>query len=144
MGEPRGGRGKHQSSVLRINGSKVTPASGTLADDEIRLVRPFFGYYGGKWRDSVKHYPKPQFETIIEPFAGSAGYSLRYASHNVRLYEIDPPLEISNSGQTIGDPKHSGCSLRWHSRGSKYLRRGALACWVLAKPRDDSTAERPI
>ena len=35
-------------------------------------LRPFFGYYGGKWRDAVKHYPEPAFETIIEPFAGSA------------------------------------------------------------------------
>lgn len=55
-------------------------------------LRPFFGYYGGKWRDSVKHYPAPKFDTIVEPFAGSAGYSLRYANKRVILCEIDPVL----------------------------------------------------
>jgi site-specific DNA-adenine methylase len=53
-------------------------------------VRPFFGYYGGKWRDAVKNYPRPQLGTIIEPFAGSAGYALRYYDLNIILCEIDP------------------------------------------------------
>ena len=53
-------------------------------------LRPFFGYYGGKWRDAPKHYPAPIYDTIIEPFAGSAGYSLRYPSRKVVLVEIDP------------------------------------------------------
>ena len=48
-------------------------------------LRPFFGYYGGKWRDAVKHYPAPQFDIVMEPFAGSAGYALRYAERNVVL-----------------------------------------------------------
>ena len=55
-------------------------------------LRPFFGYYGGKWRDAIKHYPKPQYDTIVEPFAGSAGFSLRYADRVVILCEIDPVL----------------------------------------------------
>lgn len=55
-----------------------------------KLLRPFFSYYGGKWRDAVKLYPTPKCETIIEPFAGSAGYSLRYYQRSVILYEIDP------------------------------------------------------
>jgi site-specific DNA-adenine methylase len=55
-------------------------------------IRPFFGYYGGKWRDALKHYPRPTFDTIVEPFAGSAGYSLRYHDRNVILCEIDPIL----------------------------------------------------
>lgn len=55
-------------------------------------LRPFFGYYGGKWRDALKHYPEPQFKTIVEPFAGSAGYALRYPDRNVILCEIDPIL----------------------------------------------------
>jgi hypothetical protein len=33
-------------------------------------LRPFFGFYGGKWRDALKHYPPPEHDTIIEPFAG--------------------------------------------------------------------------
>ena len=53
-------------------------------------IRPFFGFYGGKWRDTPKHYPPPIYKTIIEPFAGSAGYSLRYPNKSVILYELDP------------------------------------------------------
>ena len=53
-------------------------------------LRPFFGFYGGKWRDSIKHYPPPRYATIVEPFAGSAGYSTRYPSRDVILYELDP------------------------------------------------------
>lgn len=52
-------------------------------------LRPFFGFYGGKWRDTPKYYPTPEKETIVEPFAGSAGYSVRYADHNVILGEKD-------------------------------------------------------
>jgi hypothetical protein len=55
-------------------------------------LRPFFGYYGGKWRDALKHYPEPLFDIIVEPFAGSAGYSLRYPDRQVILCEIDPIL----------------------------------------------------
>ena len=55
-------------------------------------LRPLFGFYGGKWRDAVKHYPAPRFGSVVEPFAGSAGYSMRYASANVVLGEIDPVI----------------------------------------------------
>lgn len=50
------------------------------------MLRPFFSYYGGKWRAAI-HYPRPQYSTIIEPFAGSAGYSLRYPDHDITLIE---------------------------------------------------------
>ena len=52
------------------------------------MLRPFFGYYGGKWRDAPR-YPPPRFETLIEPFAGSAGYSVRHYARKVRLYDVD-------------------------------------------------------
>lgn len=52
-------------------------------------LSPFFCYYGGKWRAALK-YPKPAFAKVIEPFAGAAGYSLRYPHLDVTLYEIDP------------------------------------------------------
>lgn len=55
-------------------------------------LRPFFGYYGGKWRDAVKHYPAPSHPVIVEPFAGSAGYSMRYPDRAVLLCEADPVL----------------------------------------------------
>lgn len=49
-------------------------------------LRPFWRYYGGKWR-AAPRYPSPLHDTIIEPFAGAAGYSLRYPTHNVILIE---------------------------------------------------------
>lgn len=49
-------------------------------------LKPFWRYYGGKWRAAPK-YPKPQYDTIIEPFAGAAGYSLRYPDRQVILIE---------------------------------------------------------
>lgn len=55
-------------------------------------LRPFFGYYGGKWRDAVRNYPPPEHDTIFEPFAGSAGYSLRYSDRKVVLCERDPQI----------------------------------------------------
>ena len=53
-------------------------------------LRPFFSFYGGKWRVTPKHYPKPTYDLIVEPFARSAGFSLRYADRRVVLCEIDP------------------------------------------------------
>jgi hypothetical protein len=53
-------------------------------------LRPFFGFYGGKWRDALKHYPTPAHDTVVEPFAGSAGYALRHANRKVVLVERDP------------------------------------------------------
>ena len=52
-------------------------------------LRPFFKYFGSKWRASGL-YPEPLLDTIVEPFAGSAGYSLRYPHKEVILNEIDP------------------------------------------------------
>lgn len=47
---------------------------------------PFWRYFGGKWR-AAPRYPKPRYDTIIEPFAGAAGYSLRYPDRQVILVE---------------------------------------------------------
>lgn len=52
-------------------------------------LRPFFTYYGGKWRAAPK-YPPPMSDTIVEPFAGSAGYSMRWPDRKVVLVEKDP------------------------------------------------------
>lgn len=51
-------------------------------------LKPFFRIAGGKWR-SAKRYPQPIGDTIVEPFAGSAGYSLRYANKNVLLSDAN-------------------------------------------------------
>lgn len=50
---------------------------------------PFFTYYGGKWRIAPR-YPPPEHPMIIEPFAGAAGYSLRYPARAVILNDIEP------------------------------------------------------
>jgi len=52
----------------------------------VSSLRPFWGYYGGKWR-AAPRYPRPVHDIIIEPFAGAAGYSLRYADRQVVLVE---------------------------------------------------------
>jgi site-specific DNA-adenine methylase len=53
-------------------------------------MRPFFSFSGSKWR-VAPHYPKPVYP-IVEPFAGSCGYALRYPEHEVRLYDVDPTI----------------------------------------------------
>ena len=54
-------------------------------------ARPFFSYYGGKWRDA-RRYPSPAHKTIVEPFAGSAGYSVRHHAHDVILVDSDEAI----------------------------------------------------
>ena len=54
------------------------------------MLRPFFPYYGSKWR-IAKKYPAPAYQQIIEPFAGSACYSLAHHERQVTLmdaYEV--------------------------------------------------------
>jgi hypothetical protein len=67
-----------------ISGGETAPIAEQL--------RPFFGFFGGKWRDAIKHYPVPKYDTIVEPFAGSAGYSVRYPERKIVLCEIDPVI----------------------------------------------------
>ena len=55
------------------------------------MLRPFFTYYGGKWRAALS-YPRPVFQTIVEPFAGSAGYSTRHHKRRVVLVDKDPHI----------------------------------------------------
>lgn len=55
------------------------------------LFRPFFLYYGGKWR-AAPYYPSPTHETIIEPFAGAAGYSIRHAHKKIIIIEKNPKM----------------------------------------------------
>jgi len=54
-------------------------------------LRPFFSFFGSKWRVATK-YPQPQHDLIIEPFAGGATFSLRYAERLIRLYDLDPVI----------------------------------------------------
>jgi site-specific DNA-adenine methylase len=45
-----------------------------------------WSYYGGKGH-TVNLYPKPKHGLIIEPFAGSAKYSLKYFEKEVLLID---------------------------------------------------------
>ncbi len=91
----------------------------------------FFSYYGGKFRDALINYPAPAYDTIIEPFAGAAGYSTRYFDRRIHLYDIDPiivgvwrylirvsPVEIMHlpdikPGESIDDWKGVCEEARW-------------------------------
>lgn len=54
-------------------------------------LRPFFLYFGGKWR-SAKHYPAPKHDLLIEPFAGAAGYATVHNTRQVVLIERNPVI----------------------------------------------------
>ncbi len=45
-----------------------------------------FSYYGSKSK-IIDYYPQPEFTIIVEPFAGSARYSLKYFDKDVTLIE---------------------------------------------------------
>lgn len=50
-----------------------------------------FSYYGSK--SKIAHlYPAPKFDRIIEPFAGSARYSLLHFENDVQLYDANPVI----------------------------------------------------
>lgn len=70
-----------------------------------------FSYYGAK-TNVIKAYPKPVHGKIIEPFAGSARYALRYWEHEVLLvdkYEVIVKiwkwLQQCSSGDILKLPK---------------------------------------
>ena len=45
-----------------------------------------FSYYGSKSK-IVNYYPPPKYDKIIEPFAGSARYSLKYWQNDITLID---------------------------------------------------------
>ena len=53
-------------------------------------MRPLFPFYGSKWRDA-RRYGAPSGH-VIEPFAGSAGYSTYWEPERVTLIDADPIL----------------------------------------------------
>jgi site-specific DNA-adenine methylase len=55
------------------------------------MIGPLFKWFGSKWLAS-KRLPAPSYGTIVEPFAGGAGYSLRHSERQVILSETDPHL----------------------------------------------------
>lgn len=53
------------------------------------MLKPFWRYYGGKYR-AAPRYPRPIHRNIVEPFAGAAGYAMRYPDFKVTLVEKYP------------------------------------------------------
>lgn len=51
-------------------------------------IHPLFKWFGSKWLSS-KTLPPPKHDRIVEPFAGGAGYSLRYCERDVLICEND-------------------------------------------------------
>lgn len=57
---------------------------------QVHLCPLMWSYYGTKG-ELVGYYPKPKFDTVIEPFAGAAKYALKYWDRNVIIcdkYEV--------------------------------------------------------
>jgi len=56
-----------------------------------KRLRPFWSYYGSKWKLAPK-YPAPAHGLIVEPFAGSACYSLLHCDLQVLLVDCFEPI----------------------------------------------------
>jgi hypothetical protein len=56
-----------------------------------RVTGPLFKWFGSKWLAS-KLYPAPERDVIFEPFAGSAGYSLRHHEKQVVIWDDNEQL----------------------------------------------------
>lgn len=91
--------------------------SALRSPDSADRIRTFFYYYGCKWRDALT-YPAPDYDTIIEPFAGAAGYSLHYPNRNIVLCDLDPIISemwrylirvSSNEILSLPDLEPEGC-----------------------------------
>jgi len=113
-------------------------------------LRPFLSFYGSKWR-LAKHYPEPRFDTIIEPFAGGAGYSTWHHTKNVILIEKDPKiasvwdylihvtsdemlsLPDITDGKTVDDlsiPQEAKYLIGWWIQGAVSSPRKSASSWM--------------
>lgn len=70
-----------------------------------------FSYYGSKSK-VIQFYPKPRFDKIIEPFAGSARYALKYWDREIIIIEkndvifrIWEYLQSASEKDILGLPK---------------------------------------
>lgn len=112
-----------------------------------KVKGPFFTYFGGKWR-AAPHYPRPKHSTVVECFAGSAGYALRYAHLNVVLCEANDTIRsiwewlirVSEAemltlpdvlpGETLRDARFSALDSRARSFIGMWMNKGTTGpCW---------------
>lgn len=56
-----------------------------------RRLAPWLSYYGTKYR-IAPHYPRPEHDTIVEPFAGAASYASLYPDRRVVLCDLNEKL----------------------------------------------------
>ena len=54
-------------------------------------MKPFFSYYGAKYT-VARHLGAPRHPVVVEPFAGSACYSTRWAAEVAHLYDVSPDI----------------------------------------------------
>ena len=130
--------GKESREAARGRASRSAPST----------MRPFFGFYGGKWRDAPKYYPAPEHDTIVEPFAGSAGYSVRYADRNVILGEKDAII-FGVWDYLIRVPAHDILAIPDLAPGQTVAdlpicQEAPMARRVLAEPRRLTPADRAV
>jgi len=59
----------------------------------MKVVHPLFKWFGSKWQSAVR-YPEPLYPEIVEPFAGGAGYSLRYPDRQILICENNLHLAV--------------------------------------------------
>jgi len=64
-------------------------AGGLFERHAMMKMGVFIPYFGGKFMRALK-YPRPECDSIIEPFAGAAGYSVRYYDRNITLIDKSP------------------------------------------------------
>lgn len=57
----------------------------------IPSLNRMISYFGQK-SILARYYTAPKYNTIIEPFAGGAGYSLMYPDRQVKLFDIYPTI----------------------------------------------------
>ena len=121
------------------------------------MLRPFFSFYGCKWRDAP-HYPAPIYDRIFEPFAGGAGYSTRHYQKSVVLIECDPeiaelwrwlisasqddvlalPLEVPSTVDALSLPPGPAALIGfWLNHGTNAPRQSPSA-WMRSGTRNDS------
>jgi hypothetical protein len=60
-------------------------------------------YYYGRKKQIAKHYPSPNFEAIVEPFAGSAAYSLYGDNWKKNIFLVERDERVSEIWQWLVD-----------------------------------------
>ncbi len=53
-------------------------------------------YYYGRKKQIIRHYPSPNYDTIIEPFAGSAAYSLYKDNWQKNIILLEKDKKVAN------------------------------------------------